>query len=187
VTFLPLPIDVDAVHRRGMTELRTSRPASEADQISGHSVLVKTGSGLVVLPRRRRDGVSARLHADALDSRLAAGEPPENSRLLAVRAAQITSPAARRRLARSWDDVVARSRRAQLPGDPHMPVARSQVDAAFPEIQVVAGILRAHRPVSARGVALAIALLTTPTSPVYRRRSGTGELAAALTRAAREM
>jgi hypothetical protein len=68
-----------------MTELRTSRPAPEADQISGHSVLVKTGSGLAVLPRRRRDGVSARLHADALDSRLAAGEPPENGRLLAVR------------------------------------------------------------------------------------------------------
>ena len=36
-------------------------------------------------------------------------------------------------------------------------------------------------------VALAIALLTTPNSPVYRRGSGTGELAAALTRAAREM
>lgn len=170
-----------------MTELRTSRPAPDADQISGHSVLVKAGSGLVLLPRRRRDGVSARLHADALDSRLAAGEPPENGRLLAVRAAQITSPAARQRLARSWDDVIARLRRPPVPGDPRMPVSRSQVDAAFQEIQVVAGILRARRPVSARGVALATALLTTPTSPVYRRGSGTGDLAAALTRAAQEM
>src|ERR1044072_3019889 len=121
-----------------MTELRTSRPAPEADPISGHSVLVKAGSGLVVLPRRRRAGLSARLPAAALDSRLAAGEPPENGRLLAVRAAQITSPAARRRLARSWDDVVARSRRAQLPRDPHMPAARSQVGAAVHGVQGVA-------------------------------------------------
>jgi hypothetical protein len=41
--------------------------------------------------------------------------------------------------------------------------------------------------VSAQGVALATALLTTPTGPVYRRTADDRELAAALSRAAQEM
>jgi hypothetical protein len=180
--FLPLSSTVGAVHHRGMTVSRT-RPDPEVDQLS---VLVDggPGEGLVVLPRRIRDDLLARLHADSLDSRLAAGEPPESSRLLAVRAAQLTSPSARHRLARYWDDAVSRSRRAQLPHDPHAPVSRSQIDAAAQEIRLVAGILRAHRPVSAQGVALATALLTTPTSPVYRRTDDPCRLATALSRAA---
>jgi hypothetical protein len=172
------------VHDGRMTVMRTSRSAPEVDRISRRSVLVNAGPGLVVLPRRRRDDLLARLRGDFLDSRLAAGEPPENDRLLAVRAAQITGPTARRRLARHWDDVVARS---QVPDGARLPVSRSQVAAAVGEIRLVAGILRARRPVSAQGVALATALLTTPTSPVYRRGADVGELAAALTRAVREM
>jgi hypothetical protein len=169
-----------------MTVSRTSRPDPEVDQVS---VLVDggPGQGLVVLPRRLRDDLLARLHADSLDSRLAAGEAPESCRLLAVRAAQLTSPSARHRIARYWDDVVSRARRAHLPHDPHVPVNRAQIEAAAPEIQLVAGLLRAHRPVSAQGVALAAALLTAPTSPVYRRDRDPRGLAAALSRAAQRM
>ena len=170
-----------------MTGSRTSWSTPEIDRISRHSVLVDAGSGLVVLPWRRRDGLMARLRRDTLDARLAAGEPPEHERLLAVRAAQITGPAARQRLARSWDDVVARARRPAFPGDPHAPVARAQLDAAVGEIRLLTDVLRAGRPVSAQGVALSTALLTTPTSPVYRRGADPGDLAAALGRAAREL
>jgi hypothetical protein len=172
-----------------MSVTPTSRSALQVDQISRHSVLVDAGPGrgLVALSRRHRDGVLARLHKDSLDSRLAAGEPPESGRLLAVRAAQITSPSARHRLARCWDEVVARARRAQVPFDPQVPVSRSQVDAAIREIQLVAGILRARRPVSAHGVALTTTLLTAPNSPVYWRGDDTNELAAALTHAASRM
>ena len=165
---------------------RTSRPEPEVDQCS---VLVDGGPGLglVVLPRRLRDDLLARLHADSLDARLAAGEAPESCRLLAVRAAQLTSPSARHRIARYWDDVISRARRTHLPHDPHVPVARTQIEAAAEEIELVTGVLRAHRPVSARGVALAAALLTTPTSPVYRRIDDASGLATALGRAARHL
>jgi hypothetical protein len=168
-----------------MTVSRT-RPDPEVDQLS---VLVDggPGQGLVVLPRRLWDDLLARLHADSLDSRLAAGEPPESCRLLAVRAAQLTSPSARHRLARYWDDVVLRARRARLPHDPHMPVSRPQIDAAVQEIELVSGTLRARRPVSAQGVALVATLLTTPTSPVYRRSDDPCALAVALSRAVRRL
>ncbi len=61
------------------------------------------------------------------------------------------------------------------PFDPHVPVVRSQIDAAADEIQRVADVLRSDRPLSARGVALAGALLTTAASPVYDRVARGGE------------
>ena len=152
-------------------------------------VLVDLGStrGLVAIAPRRSDAVLARLLGHRLDTRLAAGEAPESNRLLAVRALQITSPPMRRRLADSWDDLAARARRPQAPFDPRAPIAQSQVDAAADEIQRVADVLRADRPVSAQGVALATALLTTPESPVYRLGRGGAELAAAVARAVETM
>jgi hypothetical protein len=143
-------------------------------------VLVKLDSGrsLVALKLRRTDALLARLHGPSLDTRLAAGEEPESSPLLAVRALHITGPRMRRQLARAWDELAARARRPQSPFDPRAPIARSQIDAAADEIQKVADVLRTDHPLSARGVALATALLTTPESPAFR--IGRGELAAAV-------
>lgn len=152
-------------------------------------VLVDLGSerGFVAMTPRHIDGVLARLLGARLDARLAAGEPAESSRLLAVRAMQITSPRARRRLARCWDELATRARNPQPPFDPRAPIARSQVDAAADEIQQVAEELRSRRPVSARGVALAAALLSGGASPAYRIGRGGSELAAAVAHAVASM
>lgn len=169
-----------------MTQMRTLPPAAQVDE-AGRSVLVDggPGRGLVALPLRRRDALLARLHSADLDHRLAAGEPPEHDRLLAARAARLTSPRARYRLARDWDELVARVGRPQSVG-PHVPVARRRIAAAHAEIRLVTDALRAGRPTSARGVALAMTLLTSADSPVYRR-SHRSELAEALVDAVTRM
>jgi hypothetical protein len=168
-----------------MTVLHETRPTVHVDQPSDRSVLVDAGSGrgLVAVPRRRRDALLARLLGRSLDNRLAAGRAPESSRLLAVRAVQITNPSARQRLARDWDELAARSRQPRSLFDPRVPVARSRIEAAADEIQLVADTLRADRPVSARGVAIAVTLLTTAASPVYRLGASGADLAAAVGRA----
>ena len=172
-----------------MTALHASRPIALVDQTSGCQVLVDAGPdrGLVSVPRRRRDSLLARLRGRALDARLAAGEPPERSRLLAVRAVQITDPRARRRLAGYWEELAARSRHPQQPFDPRAPIARWQVGAAADEIQQVMHILRADRPVAAHGVAIAGTLLTAAASPAYRLGSRGGDLTAVLARAVTAM
>lgn len=149
------------------------------------SILIDLGGrgGLVALPRLRRDAALAYLLAPVLDRRLAAGSAPESSRLLAVRAVQLTSPRSRRRLARCWDELAARARGPRPPFDPRAPIARRQVDAAADAIHQVAEVLRASRPVSAQGVALAASLLTSPDSPVYRLGRGGDDLAGAIARA----
>jgi hypothetical protein len=153
--------------------------------LQSSNVLVNLGGrdGLVAVPRRRRYSVLARLLGRMLDDRLAAGQAPESSRLLAVRAVQITSPRMRDRLARCWDELAARARHPQPPFDPRAPLAYSQVDAAADQIQQIGDVLRAPRPVSAQGVAIAASLLTTPESPAYRLGRGGDDLAAAIARA----
>jgi hypothetical protein len=157
--------------------------------IQTRSILVDldTHGGLVAVPQRRRDAVLARLFGRSLDGRLAAGASPESTRLLAVRAMHITSPRMRLRLARCWDELAARSRRPHPLGDPRAPIVRWQVDAAADEIQQVADVLRADRPVSAQGVAIATVLLTSAESPVYRIGSGRDDVAAAIVRALTQM
>jgi hypothetical protein len=173
----------------GMRALHASRPTAHVDQSSDCQVLVDAGPdrGLVSVPRRRRDALLARLRGRSLGARLAAGEPPEHSRLLAIRAVQITDRPARRRLAGYWEELVARSRSPQHPFDPRAPIARAQVYAAADEIQHITDILRANRPVAAHGVAIASTLLTTAASPAYRLGGRGGDLTAALTRAVTAM
>ncbi len=93
----------------------------------------------------------------------------------------------RRRLAQAWDELATRARRPYAPFDPRAPIARSQIDAAADEIQKVADVLRTDRPLSAQGVALATALLTTSDSPAYRVGRGGDDLAAAVGRAIEAM
>ena len=132
---------------------------------------------------RRTDALHARLFGRSLVARLAAGAEPESSPLLAVRALHITGPRMRMRLARAWDELATRARRPHTPFDPRAPISRSQIDAAADEIQKVADVLRTDHPLSAQGVAIAIALLTTPESPAFRIGRGGDDLAAAVRRA----
>jgi len=171
-----------------MTE--TCRPTSPvpAPPADRRLVLAQGRDGLVLAPSRRREEWVARLLGARLDRRLAAGAPPEQSRLLAVRAAQLVRPAARRRLARHWDHLAARARRPVSPLDSRVPIAPARLDAALPHVQRIADLLRADQPVSARGVAIAATLLTDGAGPVYRLGGGAAEdLLAAVARAVAEL
>ena len=142
------------------------------------SILV-LGDPLHLPPRRIGDGVLARLFGASLDASLAAGHPPESSRLLAARARDIVSLPRRRSMAGSWAHVLRVARRAQRAprGGPRapagaMPVCADRVAAAGPAIRDLMNRLAAPLPVPARGVAMARVLLTDATSPVYNRRAG---------------
>jgi hypothetical protein len=136
-----------------MTTARTARPAADLDRAADCLVLVSTGptSGWALRPQRR-------------------GEAPERSQLLAVRTAQLVSPASRRRIARRWDALAALAR-ARL--------ARSHVEVAN-EIQKVADLLRTDQPVGVRGVAAAITMRAIAADAVQRPGSGGEDIAAAV-------
>jgi hypothetical protein len=130
-------------------------------------VLVLDGPVLEASTMRLRDRVLARFRALALDRRLATGEPPEASRLLAVRAARITTVASRRRLAACWDRLLRLAGQDPVAFTTRMPLQRSQILAASQQIHQLVELLTDERPVAARGVAMASRLLTEP-SPAFR-------------------
>ena len=139
-------------------------------------------------PRRLGDGALARVFGASLDASLAAGRPPESSRLLAARARDIVRLRRRRSMAGSWEHLLRVASRAQrargagpgAPGAPGrlggpagaVPVCADRVVAAEPAIRDLMNRLTAPLPVPARGVAMARVLLTDATSPVYNRRAG---------------
>jgi hypothetical protein len=130
-------------------------------------------------PRRLGDGVLASVFGASLDASLAAGCPPESSRLLAARARDIVSLRRRRSIADSWEHVLRVARRARGAGHTGsraaavaVPVCADRVVAAEPAIRDLMSRLAAPLPVPARGVAMARVLLTDATSPVYNRRAG---------------
>jgi hypothetical protein len=146
------------------SQLASHRLLSTVDP--ARTVIIDRGHehGFVVLARRHRDTVLARVLGRALDRRLAAGAAPERNRLLAARSVLITAPKARLSLADGWDALALRARRSQRAGYAP-PDARRQIDATADEIHRVAEVLRSHRPVSAPGVAAARLLLAGATSP----------------------
>ena len=125
-----------------------------------------TGVGLVERKVRARDVWAARLGASRLDRRLGAGEPPESSALLAVRAQWLVRPAACRALARTLVRVLALAAgpsRATAP----VRVSHRRVRAAAPELHGLVDRLLAGGPVSAYGIAQLRALLADGSGPVY--------------------
>jgi len=127
---------------------------------------------------RPGDGVLARFFGASLDSALAAGSPPESSRLLAARAASLVGLHRRRSLAAGWKRLLrtayrtvpsARAQPGRAAGA--VPVCADRIVAAEPAIRELIDRLTAPLPVPARGVAMARVLLTDANSPVYLRRS----------------
>lgn len=141
------------------------------------STLVLTdsrGAGLLAARSCRiADRLLARAFGFRLDCRLAAGDSPDSSRLLAARAQDLVSAATREALAESWDHLLRKARRTPPPGDGVMTACRDRVVAAEPEVRELIAHLRTALPVTARGVAAASMLLKDGAGPVYYRRAPT--------------
>ncbi len=117
---------------------------------------------------RVRHGLSAWWHAAELDRQLAIGADPSTSDALAIRAHRITRPRSRRRVAGGLSGAL-RGAKDRTPGFTAAvrPDARELL-AAGPVVAALHGRLRTAEPVSARGVAILLGLLTDGTSPLYQ-------------------
>ena len=119
-----------------------------------------------------RERLQAHLCGDRLDRMLAAGVPPETDPLLALRAAQISSPRSRQELA-----VLVRRMLATATRDEESPFrARSmailpRVKQARREFEALADHLEAPVPLPARGMAAVKLLLRDGAGPLYRYES----------------
>jgi hypothetical protein len=133
-------------------------------------------NGLALLPWRRRDALLATLRRRSLDGRLATGQPPECSRLLAVRSAHLTSRASRRRIARRWDALAVNARARFSP---------SQLSVAE-VVQRVADVLCTDEPVGVQGVALALTRFKLAADAIRRAGPAAHDIAAAVARTAIE-
>ncbi|HTS95054.1 MAG TPA: hypothetical protein VMI33_00375 [Streptosporangiaceae bacterium] len=164
--------------------MRTSRviPASDDDRRAARRWRRRTlvlsdrpGPGLLAgRPGGIADQALARALGPWLDRRLAAGRSPDSTRLLAARALDLVSAAARQELAESWEHLleVAEGGRAPRPG--RAPLCRDRVVAAGPELREMVRRLRTPLPVTVRGVAAASVLLTDGAGPVYNRHADPG-------------
>ncbi len=135
---------------------------------------------------RFRDRWLARACAPSLDSQLAAGWPPGTSRLLAIRAQELTSPAGRGDLIRGWGYVLDRARQPAVPRTPRAPLCRDRIAAAESDVRTMLAVLACPLPVSARGAAMASVLLGDGTGPLHNPHCAR-ELAAVVRDATREM
>jgi hypothetical protein len=133
-------------------------------------------------PVRRRDRIVAWLRARHLDVELARGADPEADAALALRAAILTSPAGRRRLAAALGRIAAAAGETR-PGW-HPSSARAAVAEVEPELLGLARRLVAPGPVAARGVAEVRLLLTDGARPLH---AGRGDLRSALGDAERHL
>ncbi len=121
----------------------------------------------------------ARLLGPGLDRRLALGQPPERSWLLAARAVRLVAPAFRSRLASAWQRLVDTARSEGPVTGGAVRIRRTVIQRLEPEVRAVIEGLRAPGPVPARGVAMANTLISDGAGPLYRGQ-GTDALWAAL-------
>ena len=107
-----------------------------------------------------------------LDDELAAGVDPVATRVLALRAGQLTDPRRRARFARSLRRAIAAAElpaHRRLPGrGAAVPVNRAAVLEARPELEALADDLVEISHPNPRGVALAVKLLRDGAGPLYR-------------------
>jgi hypothetical protein len=107
----------------------------------------------------------ARTRARALDRALAAGSGADGSSALALRAARLTSPRTRARVADHVERLLAAAERP--PSRRRIGPRRAVVVAEGEQLRETAALLRGPTPVYARGLALLMLLLSDGTGPAY--------------------
>jgi hypothetical protein len=105
-------------------------------------------------------------HHWSLDRRLAEGERPDGDPALELRASQLTSEKARRRLAGSLRRTVELAPEPMRPGST-APLDRWAVLADRDRLIEIANRLDSSQPVGVRGVAMISDLLSDGASPLY--------------------
>jgi hypothetical protein len=144
--------------------------------VMGHGTLLicrhDEGQTMVIAKHvRLRDRLRVRLGAVQLDRLLAAGEPPEVSPAMELRARDLIGPRTRRRMGRALQQVARQGDRK--PSVVRAPTSRGAVAEAREELGLLAARLLAPAPVEARGVAQVRLLLSDGAGPLYwARRSG---------------
>jgi hypothetical protein len=139
------------------------------------------------------DRLTARVRASRLDSELAAGASPDATVALALRAQTLISPRTRREVAKGAQRLLATAPQAPATGRSQqpaadrrrvpttarlrtpsvrplrVPVCRDRVRESAEELGDLIRRLLVDAPVAARGVALATALLSDGSGPIYHR------------------
>ena len=119
--------------------------------------------------RRLRLSVALRRHG--LDHELARGVDPRLSPALELRAAQLIEDRKRRRIARSLRSAVCEAESPRAPFGSAVPIRRDTTATVRSAMLGLADRLEGPLPVSAEGVARALALLTDGTGPLYHREA----------------
>jgi hypothetical protein len=141
--------------------------------VSQRHASVGTESFAVAYERRLARGLNpgrlarlaARLRGPSLDAALIGGADPARSRLLAARAASLSSREGRVTIAEGIERLV---RMAQGPQRRWWALSsRNTVLANSSELHALAALLRSERPLYARGVAILRQLLTDSSSVAY--------------------
>jgi len=122
------------------------------------------------------------LRRGALDRKLASGAEGTASRELALRAAQLAGPHARRRLAAGLERVLDDAERPTRGLTAAVPLQRREILAARAEILALAREVVEAEPVGVHGLALVAGMLSDGDSPLYALHAE-GALDRALNRA----
>jgi hypothetical protein len=126
--------------------------------------------GVAPLPRRAvawwAVRIRARLRRGKLEEALAGGVEPWASSALLVRAAELTSPAMRHKLAGSIDALIALAEHGRLISS-SVPIPRRAVLAERHALEDLATRLRDPAPVGVAGLALLARLLWQGSGPFY--------------------
>jgi hypothetical protein len=132
------------------------------------SAAATAGAATVATHRLLRIG--ARMIGYALNGRLANGEAPDASRLLAERAQYLVSPGVRDSLTRNWADLLNQADVPVTRFDARVPVVRERVVESEAQIrEMIAGLMA---PLArARGVAMSQLLLCDGAGPLFNRQS----------------
>ena len=138
---------------------------------------------LVVRTNRPWDRLVARLFASSLDRRLAQGDAPEATRLLAARAQRLVAPDTRQALADNWNGLLRRARQPVPTFGRHVPLCRERIAGVEVEVRALVAALVAPSPLPARGVAIVSRLLCDGAGPLFNMH-WPGDLGATVRRAA---
>jgi hypothetical protein len=111
-----------------------------------------------------------RLRRDGLDRRIAAGEDVYGDADLGRRAAQLTEPETRHRIAVTIDRVIDEAAGPPAPFSSKVPLARAAIITCAPRLCEIAGRLDGDQPVAPRGVAQAAMLVREGASPLFTPR-----------------